>query len=99
MLRDELTRRSLIARSLATGGGLALARAVPALGRPHSGVPQGVVFAQRLADSHGAHAARMASSGGWVAPPPVNAPARFDLLGVEWRAPADVRIELRVRRA
>jgi N-acetylmuramoyl-L-alanine amidase-like protein len=88
----EVTRRSLLARALAATGPLVLARTSPAFGR----VPAGVVFS--IAVPGGAPGRARAAAAGWIEIDPVRSPRRFDLLGLEWEGPADVRIQLRSRR-
>jgi hypothetical protein len=82
----------LLARALAATGSVALARASPAFGR----VPAGTVFS--VAVPGGALDGARASAAGWIEVGPVRSPRRFDLLGLEWQGPADVRIQLRSRR-
>jgi hypothetical protein len=55
-------------------------------------MPKPVEFEQRVALPHSAHAA-----GGWITTEPKRAAKRFDMVGVEWRGPQAVKIELRAR--
>src|SRR5919198_5121898 len=91
MGEGDVTRRSLLARAVAGGGALALGRAAPAAAR----VPATEVFAVPVPSPAGARAA----AAGWIEGEPVRSPKRFDLLGLEWEAPHDVRIQVRTRRA
>jgi hypothetical protein len=84
---DRLTRRSLLARGLAAGGAAALARAGSAGAVPP---PAGAgVFAMTLPERF--------LVGGTT--PPLRAPERFDLVGLEWSAPGGTHVQLRARRA
>jgi hypothetical protein len=96
MGEGAVTRRSLLARAAAGGGALALGRVAPAAAarRP----PETVVFA--LPVPAGRHSsARAAAAGPWIEAEPVRSPKRFDLLGLEWKAPHAARIQLRTRSA
>ena len=96
---QRLTRRSLLAGALAGAGAIALGaelgRAPLAAGR----APCALDFALDVPDGALGVGARAAAAGGWLLTDELRAPARFELLGLRWRAPRRARAELRVRRA
>src|SRR5437764_8967903 len=93
MGEGDVTRRSLLARALAGDGALALGRAAPAAAR----MPETLVFA--LPVPAGRDDRAHAAATGWIEAAAVRSPKRFDLLGLEWKATDQARIQLRTRRA
>ncbi|GAC1324107.1 MAG: hypothetical protein NVSMB25_21250 [Thermoleophilaceae bacterium] len=93
MARTQLTRRSLIARGFVAGGAIGLVGARPL--EAAGAVPRGAVFHMALPSVAEGHPA-LHTAGGWLTGAAVRAPARFDLLGIEWASPEQVELEVRV---
>jgi hypothetical protein len=83
-----------VPRALCTLTLVLLAAAAAAAEPAAAWMPRPVEFQQRVPVSPGG---AVRAAGRWIATPPLRTARRFDMVGVQWRGGAGVRIELRAR--